>query len=42
MIRVFGLLLSGVTLIILCPLLMPIMLILKFFGEGEMFFYKKG
>jgi lipopolysaccharide/colanic/teichoic acid biosynthesis glycosyltransferase len=41
MIRVFDLLLSGVALIILSPLLLPIMLILKLSGEGEIFFLQE-
>ena len=40
MIRFFDLIFSGVALIVLSPLLLPIMLILKFSGEGEIFFYQ--
>lgn len=41
MIRFFDVLLSGFSLIILSPLLLPIMLILKFSGEGEIFFLQE-
>tara|TARA_B100000787_G_C16185081_1_gene294178 strand:+ start:1484 stop:2161 length:678 start_codon:yes stop_codon:yes gene_type:complete len=41
MIRVFDLLLSGFALMILSPLLLPIMLILKLSGEGEIFFLQE-
>lgn len=36
--RIFDIILSGMALIILSPLLVPIALILRFTGEGEVFF----
>tara|TARA_B110000003_G_C16566474_1_gene502584 strand:+ start:38 stop:715 length:678 start_codon:yes stop_codon:yes gene_type:complete len=36
--RFFDILLSGVALLVLSPLLIPIVIILKFSGEGEVFF----
>ena len=36
--RVFDIIFSGVALIIFSPLLLPLMLILRFTGEGEIFF----
>ncbi len=41
MIRFFDLLLSGFAVIVLFPLLLPIVLILKFSGEGEIFFLQE-
>jgi len=41
MIRLFDVFLSGIALIVLAPLLLPIMLILKFSGEGEIFFLQE-
>lgn len=41
MIRFFDLLLSSLALVILLPLLLPIMLILRFSGEGEIFFLQE-
>ena len=41
MIRFFDLLLSSLALAILLPLLLPIMLILKLSGEGEIFFLQE-
>ena len=38
LIRFFDLLLSGIALVVLSPLLIPIVLFLKFSGEGEIFF----
>ena len=39
--RFFDILLSGCALIILSPLLVPIVTILKFSGEGEVFFFQE-
>lgn len=36
--RFFDVLFSGIALVILSPLLLPLMLLLKFTGEGEVFF----
>jgi lipopolysaccharide/colanic/teichoic acid biosynthesis glycosyltransferase len=41
MIRFFDLVLSGFSLVILSPFLLPIMLVLKFSGEGEIFFLQE-
>ena len=41
-IRFFDILFSGLALIALSPLLVVIMVILRFTGEGEIFFCKKG
>ena len=41
MIRLFDIFLSGLALVILCPILVPICLVLKFSGEGEIFFAQK-
>ncbi len=41
MIRFFDILLSGFALVIISPLLIPIILILKFSGEGEVFFMQE-
>lgn len=41
MIRIFDIVLSLVALIILCPLLLPIALILRFTGEGEVFYVQE-
>ena len=40
MIRFFDILFSALALIMLSPLLLPIILILRFSGEGEVFFYQ--
>ena len=39
--RIFDILLSGLALIILAPLLLPIMLALKLTGEGEVFYLQE-
>jgi lipopolysaccharide/colanic/teichoic acid biosynthesis glycosyltransferase len=41
MIRLFDILLSGITIIILSPLLLVIMMILRFTGEGEIFYIQQ-
>ena len=41
MIRFFDVVLSGLALIVLSPLLIPIVLFLKFSGEGEIFFLQE-
>ena len=41
MIRFFDVVLSGMALVALSPLLIPIMLLLKFSGEGEIFFLQE-
>ena len=41
LIRFFDLVLSGLALIVLSPLLIPIVLFLKFSGEGEIFFLQE-
>ena len=41
LIRFFDAVLSGLALIVLSPLLIPIMLLLKFSGEGEIFFLQE-
>jgi lipopolysaccharide/colanic/teichoic acid biosynthesis glycosyltransferase len=41
LIRCFDLVLSGLTLIVLSPLLIPTVLFLKFSGEGEIFFLQE-
>ena len=41
LIRFFDVVLSGLALIVLSPLLIPIMLFLKFSGEGEIFFLQE-
>ena len=41
MIRIFDIVLSLAALIILCPLLLPIALILRFTGEGEVFYVQE-
>jgi lipopolysaccharide/colanic/teichoic acid biosynthesis glycosyltransferase len=41
MIRIFDVFLSGIALIVLAPLFLPIMLILKCSGEGEIFFLQE-
>ena len=38
--RFFDLFFSGLALLVLFPLLVPIMLVLKFSGEGEIFFFQ--
>ena len=39
--RLFDVFLSSIALIFLSPLLLPIVIILKFTGEGEVFFMQK-
>jgi len=39
--RFFDIFFSGLALLVLCPLLFPIILILKFSGEGEIFFLQE-
>ena len=41
MIRIFDIVLSLAALIILCPLLIPVALILRFTGEGEVFYIQE-
>ena len=41
LIRFFDVVLSGLALIVLAPLLIPIVLFLKFSGEGEIFFLQE-
>ena len=41
LIRFFDILFSGVALIVLSPLLIPVMIILKFTGEGEIFYLQE-
>jgi lipopolysaccharide/colanic/teichoic acid biosynthesis glycosyltransferase len=41
LIRFFDVVLSGIALVVLSPLLIPIMLFLKFSGEGEIFFLQE-
>lgn len=41
MIRIFDIVLSLAALIILCPLLLPVALILRFTGEGEVFYIQE-
>ena len=41
MIRFFDVLFSGIALVVLAPLLLPIMLVLKLTGEGEIFFLQE-
>lgn len=41
MIRIFDIIFSSIALIILCPLLLLIALILRFTGEGEVFFVQE-
>ena len=36
--RFFDIVFSGLALIVLAPLLIPVMIILKFTGEGEIFY----
>ncbi len=38
--RVFDILFSGIALLLLSPLLVPIVITLKLTGEGEVFFYR--
>lgn len=38
--RIFDILFSGIAIILLSPLLLPIIVILKFSGEGEIFFFQ--
>jgi len=40
MTRLFDILLSAIALIILAPILLPIMVILKFTGEGKVFYFQ--
>lgn len=39
--RIFDILFSGLALVLLAPLLLPIMVILKFTGEGEVFYLQQ-
>ena len=39
--RVFDVFFSGLALLVLSPLLVPIVLILRFSGEGEIFFFQE-
>lgn len=39
--RVFDLLFSGIALLLLSPLLVPLVIILKFTGEGEVFYFQE-
>ena len=39
--RFFDIILSGLALLVLSPLLVPLVLILRFSGEGEVFFFQK-
>ena len=39
--RLLDILFSGVALIILAPLLVPIMILLRFTGEGEVFYVQR-
>jgi len=39
--RFFDIVFSGIALIILAPLLIPVIIILKFTGEGEIFFFQE-
>ena len=41
MIRTFDLILSLIALVILCPLLLPVAFILRFTGEGEVFYVQE-
>jgi lipopolysaccharide/colanic/teichoic acid biosynthesis glycosyltransferase len=41
MLRFFDILFSGIALLLLSPLLVPIIMILKFTGEGEVFFLQE-
>ena len=41
MIRIFDIVFSLAALIVLCPLLLPIALILRFTGEGEVFYVQE-
>ena len=41
MIRVFDIILSSISIIVLLPILIPIMLLLRITGEGEIFFSQK-
>lgn len=41
MIRIFDILLSLMALLVLCPLLVPIALVLRFTGEGEVFYVQE-
>ena len=41
LIRFFDILFSGIALIVLSPLLIPVMIILKFTGEGEVFYLQE-
>jgi len=41
LIRFFDILFSGIALIVLLPLLIPVMIILKFTGEGEVFYLQE-
>ena len=41
MIRIFDILLSLMALLVLCPLLVPIAVLLRFTGEGEVFYVQE-
>ena len=41
MIRFFDVLLSAITLLLLLPLFLPIVILLRFTGEGEIFFLQE-
>ncbi len=41
LIRFFDILFSGIALVVLSPLLIPIMIVLKVTGEGEIFYLQK-
>jgi lipopolysaccharide/colanic/teichoic acid biosynthesis glycosyltransferase len=41
MLRLLDILLSGIALIVLSPVLVPVVLVLRFTGEGEIFFTQK-
>ena len=41
MIRIFDIVLALTALVILCPLLLPIVFILRFTGEGEVFYLQE-
>ena len=39
--RLFDIIFSGIALLILAPLLVPIMILLRFTGEGEVFYVQQ-
>ena len=41
LIRFFDILFSGIAIVVLSPLLIPVVIILKFTGEGEIFYFQK-